>query len=156
MAALVVRFQISFAKGAHIRPGQIALLEAIRDSGSLSQAARNLTMSYRHAWLLVDDLNSSFREPATVTITGGKGGRSLFVTAFGEILIRNYRELEEEIAALALRRLQAMVPIVALHSASGSRSELRRRIMYQRSETRARPSERAIQARMTHPNTHQS
>jgi molybdate transport system regulatory protein len=117
MEAPVVRFQIDVTESAQIGPDKIALLEAIRGSGSLSQAARNLAISYRHAWMLVDELNRTFREPVTLTIPGGKGGRGVRVTAFGELLIRKYRELEQEIAALALRRLIAIVPFVARHPA---------------------------------------
>jgi len=133
LAGPVVRFRIDFAEHSSVGPGKIALLKAIQVSGSLSQAARNLDISYRHAWLLINDLNSSFREPATVTITGGKGGRSVRVTAFGEILIKNYGELEQDIAALALRRLHAIMPIVVRHSASVRKSQ-RRPNVYKRSE----------------------
>src|ERR1700693_2969484 len=52
MAAPVVRFRIDFAENSFVGPAKIGLLEAIRDSGSLAQAARNIGMSYRHAWLL--------------------------------------------------------------------------------------------------------
>jgi molybdate transport system regulatory protein len=133
MAGPVVRFRIDFAERSSVGPAKIALLKAIRVSGSLSQAARNLDMSYRHAWLLVDDLNSSFREPVTVTITGGKGGRSVRVTEFGEMLIENYCKLEQDIAALALRRLYAIMPIVVRHCASDAKSQ-RRPNVYKRSE----------------------
>jgi molybdate transport system regulatory protein len=116
-----------------VGPARIELLEAIRDAGSLSQAARNLVISYRHAWILVDDLNSAFCEPVTETITGGKGGRSVLVTAFGEMLIRNYRELEQEIAAVAHHRLDAMVPFVVRHSAANTKSP-RQRMVHKRKE----------------------
>jgi molybdate transport system regulatory protein len=75
MAGPVVRFRIDFAEHSSIGPGKIRLLEAIRDSGSLSQGARNIGMSYRRAWLLVESLRQSFREPVTVASTGGKEDR---------------------------------------------------------------------------------
>ena len=59
------RFRIDFAANSWVGPGKIELLEAIRGHGSLSQAARGLGMSYRRAWLLLESLNSYFREPVT-------------------------------------------------------------------------------------------
>jgi len=100
MAAPVVRFRIDFAENSFVRPGEIGLLEAIRDSGSLAQAARNIGMSYRHAWLLVESLKRSFREPITEIYAGGKGGRSMLVTEFGGALIKSYRDLEQGFATL--------------------------------------------------------
>src|SRR6202161_3246981 len=105
MADPVIRFRIDFAKNSSIGPGKIRLLEAIRDSGSLSQGARNVGMSYRRAWLLVDSLKQSFRAPVTVASTGGKDGGGMLVTEFGDALIKNYRGLERDFATLAERRL---------------------------------------------------
>jgi molybdenum-dependent DNA-binding transcriptional regulator ModE len=73
MAALVVRFRIDFAENSFVGPRKIRLLEAIRVSGSLAQGARNIGMSYRHAWLSVESLKRSFREPVTEIHDGGKG-----------------------------------------------------------------------------------
>lgn len=132
MPTPVVRFRIDFAKNAYVGPGKIDLLEAIRNSGSVSQAARNLGMSYRRAWLLVESLKESFREPVTVASTGGKGGGGMLVTGFGEALISSYRELERDIATLAVRRLHAIIPAVVRHSTSTAKSP-RRPLMHKRS-----------------------
>jgi molybdate transport system regulatory protein len=118
MPTPVVRFRIDFAKGSYVGPGKIDLLEAIRSSGSLSQAARHIGMSYRRAWLLLDSLKGSFREPVTIASTGGKGGGGVEVTAFGEALIRSYRALERDIATLAVRRLHTITPAAVRHSAT--------------------------------------
>jgi molybdate transport system regulatory protein len=112
MPTPVVRFRIDFAKNVYVGPGKIDLLEAIRDSGSLSQAARNMRMSYRRAWLLVESLKTCFREPVTVATTGGKGGGGVALTKFGETLIKSYRLLEQDIAAMAVRRLQSVIASV--------------------------------------------
>src|SRR5579863_3667058 len=110
MAGPLVRFRIDFAEHSSVGPGKICLLEAIRDAGSLSQGARNIGMSYRRAWLLVESLKQSFRAPVTVASTGGKDGGGMLVTEFGEALIKNYRELERDFETLAARRLQAVIP----------------------------------------------
>jgi molybdate transport system regulatory protein len=127
MAGPVVRFRIDFARHSSVGPGKISLLEAIRDCGSLSQGARNLGMSYRRAWLLVESLKQSFREPVTVASKGGKDGGGMLVTEFGDALIRNYRELEKDFATLAQQRLH---PIFAVTrpSRSGARVSVRTRL----------------------------
>ena len=71
-------------------------------------------MSYRRAWLLVESLKQSFREPVTVASTGGKDGGGMLVTEFGDALIKNYRELERDFATLAARRLQAIIARLSL------------------------------------------
>src|SRR5271163_69711 len=108
MAAPVVRFRIDFAEHSSVGPGKIHLLEAIRDSGSLSRGARTVGMSYRRAWLLVENLKQTFREPVTVASTGGKDGGGMLVTEFGDALINSYRQLEQDFATLAARRLHAI------------------------------------------------
>jgi molybdate transport system regulatory protein len=128
MSAFVVRFRIDFAGHSSVGPGKISLLEAIRDSGSLSQAARNIGMSYRRAWLLVESLKQSFREPVTLASTGGKDGGGMLVTQFGDALIKNYRELERDFETLAARRLRAVIPTVVQHSKSDTRTSMRAKI----------------------------
>jgi molybdate transport system regulatory protein len=128
MAAPVVRFRIDFAEHSSVGPGKIRLLEAIRDSGSLSQAARDIGMSYRRAWLLVESLKQSFGEPVTAASTGGKDGGGMLVTEFGDALIKNYRELERDFATLAVRRLNGIIPTVNRHSKSDARRSVRTKL----------------------------
>jgi molybdate transport system regulatory protein len=108
----VIRFRIDFP-GHSVGPGKIGLLEAIRNSGSISQAARDLGMSYRRAWLLIDNVRTAFRKPVTMATTGGKGGGGVALTEFGEGLVDSYRALERDIAGLAQRRLRAVSAAVA-------------------------------------------
>jgi molybdate transport system regulatory protein len=128
MAAPVVRFRIDFAEHSSLGPGKICLLEAIRDAGSLSRGARNIGMSYRRAWLLVESLKQSFRQPVTVASTGGKDGGGMQVTDFGDALIKNYRELERDFATLAQRRLYPITATVIRHSKSGARVSVRTKL----------------------------
>ena len=119
MASLVVRFRIDFGEHSSVGPGKISLLEAIRVAGSLSKGARNIGMSYRRAWLLVESLNQSFRKPVTVASKGGKDGGGMLVTEFGEALIKEYRELERDFATMAERRLQLITVRAIRRSKSG-------------------------------------
>jgi len=99
----VVRLRVDFASQCCVGPGKIALLEHIERAGSLSQAARDLGMSYRRAWDLLSSLNTSFREPVAVSARGGRGGGGVRVTRFGSELIGLYRTFEEDAQARALR-----------------------------------------------------
>jgi molybdate transport system regulatory protein len=127
MTGPLVRFRIDFARHSSVGPGKISLLEAIRDAGSLSQGARNIGMSYRRAWLLIESLKQSFREPVTTASKGGKDGGGMLVTEFGDALIRNYRELERDFATLAERRLHTIVAVTR-HSRSGARVSVRSKL----------------------------
>jgi molybdate transport system regulatory protein len=64
MAGTHLSTRIDLASGDRSFPGKIALLEAIRTTGSISAAARSTGMSYRRAWLLVEEANQALREPA--------------------------------------------------------------------------------------------
>ncbi len=100
-ADLTVRFRIDFGAGCSIGIGKIELLEGIAGSGSLSQAARTMRMSYRRAWLLLADLNVSFDQPVALTSTGGRGGGGVILTPFGERLVAQYRKMEAKLQPLA-------------------------------------------------------
>lgn len=76
-----------------IGPGKAELLDAIAATGSISESARRLGMSYRRAWLLVDTMNRCFREPVVASAAGGAGGGGASVTAFGREVLAAYREM---------------------------------------------------------------
>ena len=103
MPRLVIRVELSDTSA--IGPGKIRLLEHIEETGSISAAGRAMNMSYRRAWLLVDDLNRHFREPVTTAGSGGKGGGGAALTPFGRELVRQYREIEAQALAAASKHL---------------------------------------------------
>lgn len=104
--ALTVRFRVDFANDRSIGLGKIELLEGIARSGSLSQAARDLGMSYRRAWLLVEDIKLTFDRAVVVSSTGGAHGGGATLTDFGEQLIARYRKLESDMQSLARTALR--------------------------------------------------
>jgi molybdate transport system regulatory protein len=100
--------RVDFGADRALGPGKIRLLEAIGKTGSISRAGRALGMSYRRAWLLVDDMNRSFRAPVVATQPGGARGGGAELTPFGLELIENYRAIEARATAAAKRHLQAL------------------------------------------------
>lgn len=108
-AGITLTLRVDLGTAGSIGPGKIRLLELIGETGSISAAGRAMGMSYRQAWLLIDSLNSAFREPATATLSGGAKGGGADLTPFGKTLIRIYRDIEaaaaktvaDELASLA-------------------------------------------------------
>jgi len=104
-ATIGVRLRLDIGPDCSIGPGKIALLEQIERSGSLSQAGRVLKMSYRRAWLLLDDLNRTLGQPVTTASVGGAGGGGARITPFGRQVIAAFRDIERAAAAAAAQQL---------------------------------------------------
>ena len=96
-----LKLSIVLASGARIGPGKAALLASVRETGSISAAARAMSMDYKRAWTLVDTLNRAFGSPVVERTTGGPGGGGARLTALGEDLLARYRQLEAAAAELA-------------------------------------------------------
>jgi len=94
-AAKGPRLRVLLGASIAIGPGKAELLEAIGRSGSISAAAREMGMSYRRAWLLVEAVNAAFVEPVVATATGGSGGGGAQLTDFGHEVVARYRKLEQ-------------------------------------------------------------
>jgi len=115
--------RLDLTSRVRLGPGKIRLLEAIEGKGSISAASRTLKMSYRRAWLLIDELNSYFREPVVATRLGGTGGGKASVTALGRLVIGAYRAMEKEAQPIVRRR-----SAVLLDYLKESRQPARRRV----------------------------
>src|SRR5580700_11629109 len=104
MSNVRLTVRVDFGADRALGPGKIRLLGAIGKTGSISRAGRALGMSYRRAWLLVDDMNRCFRAPVVATQPGGAKGGGAELTPFGLQLIENYRAIEAQAAAAAMPR----------------------------------------------------
>jgi molybdate transport system regulatory protein len=113
--------RVDFGADRALGPGKVRLLEAIRDTGSISQGGRALGMSYRRAWLLVDDLNHCFRDTVIDTQPGGAHGGGATLTAFGRQLIRDYRAIEAAAAAAVEQRLNKLERRLRLSGGASSK-----------------------------------
>jgi len=106
MATLNLR--IEFGGEDAVGPGKIRLLELIDSSGSIAAAGRDMGMSYRRAWLLIDEVNRCFRKPVVEKRAGGDGGGGAALTPFGHALVTHYRAIESKAAAAAAPHLRAL------------------------------------------------
>ncbi len=86
--------RVDFGSRRSIGPGKVRLLEQVARTGSISEAGRKLGMSYRRAWLLIDDMNRCFTQAVVTAKPGGSQGGGTAVTKFGADLIRHYRAIE--------------------------------------------------------------
>jgi molybdate transport system regulatory protein len=131
MSRLTLR--IDFDGERAIGPGKIKLLELIDALGSISAAGRQMRMSYRRAWLLVDSLNKCFREPLVASQAGGQHGGGASLTAAGAAVVRHYRAVEAAAHAAgashidALRRALADLPVGGLPATGPAAGGKRRR-----------------------------
>lgn len=96
--ALIPRAVIKceFGNGLRLGAGKVRLLELIGERGSIAAAAREMDMSYRRAWLLVEEMNQIFGQPVLLTAAGGSGGGGAKITAHGQKMIAVFRELQME------------------------------------------------------------
>ena len=96
-----------------VGPGKIALLEAIASTGSITAAAKELGMSYRRAWLLVDEMNRCMTKPAVGTATGGAHGGGTILTPEGEAMIELYRAIEDKAMAATANEIGALKKLLS-------------------------------------------
>lgn len=94
--AIRPRFRILYGSEIAIGPGKADLLKAIHKTGSISQAAKSLGMSYMRAWKLLQTMNRCFRKPLFSALRGGqrKGGTKL--TPSGILVLKMYEQLENK------------------------------------------------------------
>lgn len=91
------RFWIIGKEGSYVGIGRITLLEKVKVLGSISAAAKDMGMSYKKAWQLIDEMNRMFSEPLVIKEQGGKSGGGTRVTYKGEEVIEEFRRIEGEL-----------------------------------------------------------
>lgn len=103
-----VRIRIVFGEDGMIGPGKAELLERIDRTGSISAAGREMNMSYKRAWMLVETLNAMFREPIVASTRGGPQGGGAVLTDTGRRLLDLYRRFEAQAATAGTGTLGEM------------------------------------------------
>ena len=109
MARPSPRLSVRIDLGAgRLGPGKIALLEELGKLRSLAAAARALQMSYKRAWELLAQLNTTFEEPVAVAHPGRNLDGSTELTPFGERVIALYRAVERRATQAATAGLEEL------------------------------------------------
>lgn len=97
MSGKTIKNRIWIERGgkAFLGPGKILLLKKIEKTNSINAAAKELSMSYKKAWELMNSINETGREAAVIKRTGGKNGGGTVVTEYGLELIRQFEEINQ-------------------------------------------------------------
>jgi molybdate transport system regulatory protein len=96
-----IRLRIRMVRGAEIilGPGRADLLTEIARTGSIAAAGRQMGMSYKRAWALVEAMNATFTSPVVEAAKGGVGGGGARLTVAGERVLAAYRNFQAAAAA---------------------------------------------------------
>ena len=108
-----VSLRLGFSGEQRLGPGKIRLLELIGETGSISAAGRAMEMSYRRAWMLVDELNRMFREPLVEARPGGAHGGGASLTEAGSEVVRRYRAIESNVETNSSAQISALEKMVS-------------------------------------------
>jgi molybdate transport system regulatory protein len=104
--------KIYFGDRGQIGPGKIRLLRGIAEHRSIAAAARAMGMSYRRAWLLVDQMNQTFGAPVAATHTGGSAHGGAELTPLGAEIVARYQDLMAQAEAGSTGKLDALAALI--------------------------------------------
>ncbi|MGE5548484.1 MAG: winged helix-turn-helix domain-containing protein [Solirubrobacterales bacterium] len=113
MSRDLLKLRIRLCSFANLGPGKADLLEAVDRCGSITAAARDRGMSYRRAWLLIDEMNKAFREPVVEASFGGAKGGGARLTGTGRAVIAIYRRVQAKAEAAIAEELGELAGLVA-------------------------------------------
>jgi molybdate transport system regulatory protein len=111
-----LRIRILFGEDAMLGPGKADLLERIQQTGSIAAAGRAMAMSYKRAWMLVEEMNAAFRDPLVESTRGGAKGGGARLTETGSTVLAHYRKLEEITAEAGAARIGAIQSMLRVTS----------------------------------------
>jgi molybdate transport system regulatory protein len=90
-------FRVYFGDEIALGPGKVELLSYISQTGSISEGARRMQMSYNRAWLLVRTMNRCFKKPLVLASRGGKQRGGAQLTKTGLEVLGLYQQLESAV-----------------------------------------------------------
>lgn len=100
--------RIVLSEQAYIGPGRADLLDGISRTGSISAAGKEMGMSYKRAWGLVQALNEGFGKPLVETARGGAGQGGAQLTLLGEEVLARYRAMQKAVEAAIADDVKAL------------------------------------------------
>ena len=99
------RLRVMAGRNIALGPGKVELLELLQKTGSITQAARAMKMSYMRAWTLIRTMNRCFKTPVVVSSHGGAyGGGGAELTDAGRKVLALYQKMD----AKCLRAISPM------------------------------------------------
>jgi len=84
--------------------GETEILELIEEEGSIAKAAERLGMNYKKTWTHIKILQKNIADQLVIPQKGGGGSGGTTLTPKARELVRNYRQLQQEIEEFANRR----------------------------------------------------
>jgi molybdate transport system regulatory protein len=90
------RLRVRLGDEIALGPGKIELLQRIQETGSITQAARQMSMSYMRAWKLIQTMNHCFKEPVVVAIRGGQRRGGAALTRIGAKALSLYQRMQRD------------------------------------------------------------
>ncbi len=106
------RYRLMRGKEIAFGPGKADLLEAVAETGSIAEAARQLDLSYMRAWSMIKTMNQSFLEPVVAKNRGGETHGGATVTEFGHKVLKLYRQLEVKAAKATIKESAALLDLL--------------------------------------------
>ena len=103
--------------GSALGPGMVELLERVAEQGSIRSAAASMGMSYRKAWLLIQEMQDTFNGAIVTTEIGGSDGGGTKLTELGTQLLKTYRRIENRTARAAEADLEVLAALVKANAA---------------------------------------
>lgn len=133
-AKLALNGSLWIQQGADLLGGadRIALLEAIHETGSMTQAAKVVGISYKTAWDRVQDMSNTAGHTLVERLTGGAGGGGTFLTPYALELIEAFRHIEkthERILAQLTKSLARPQEVLKTLSLLGLRTSARNQLI---------------------------
>ena len=93
-------------------PGRAQLLMMIDKNGSLSKAAKEMGMSYRKAWSMVEDMNQRGQQPYVELHKGGAQGGGAELTETGKKVLSNFIQMKDKINETLAQHTDEMLGLI--------------------------------------------
>jgi len=113
------RFRVQVKHAVAIGPGKADVLQAISETGSISEAGRRLGMSYQRVWSLVRAMNGDFIAPLVLTQRGGSAGGGAALTPTGTQVLVIYRSIEHAAERAVAKRLPQLIELIRPEADTG-------------------------------------
>ena len=94
MSVLKLRLRLTLPSGQWLGPGKADLLQGIAETGSIAAAGRQMGMSYKRAWTLVEALNAMFPGALVASSRGGAAHGGAELTELGRRVLATYRAMQ--------------------------------------------------------------